>query len=231
MAQMLKVFAGLPTYDGQRWNGCSVADLQRCGCDTFEAASSLLANAFNACYAEALNRRPVVTHFLLLHADVVPLDAQWPLTLVAEMESVKADVLSVVLPIKSETGLTSTALETGDRWRPRRLTTTEMQERPVSWTAPDLLVNSGLLLVDLRRPWVEDVCFSIHDELRRRDGKWVAEVEPEDWAFTRQCRNFGASVWVTRVVRALHIGRKSWRNDQAWGEATDPTYREEAVRA
>jgi hypothetical protein len=230
VAHLLKTFAGLPTYDGQRWNAGAVADLRQCGADVFESASSLLTNAFNTCYVEALNRRPLVTHFLLLHADVIPLDSGWPLRLVSEMERLGAGVLSVALPIKSETGITSTALENPrDHWRPRRLTTAEIQAKPVSWTAPDLLVNTGLLLIDIRNDWAEKICFTICDELRKVDGKWIAEVEPEDWNFSRQCRKLDVDVWATRLVRALHIGRKSYRNDLVWGEATDPTYQEASV--
>lgn len=225
MGYVIKFFAGLPTASGTRWNSSAVADLRMWGASTMEARSSLLANAFNSCWVEALNRRErnEITHFLLLHDDVIPLDQNWLLNLHQEMETVGAKVLSVVLPIKSETGLSSSALESKDHWRPRRLTMTEIMAKPVTWTSPDLLVNSGFLLVDFREPWVEKITWTINDRNHKIDGKWVTDVEPEDWNFSRRCKSLGINVWVTRGIKAIHMGWKSWNNDKIWGVETDPT--------
>ena len=222
----VKVLAGLPSYDGQRWNGSAISTLHRAGVDTFEESRSLLANVFNRCWVEALNRRKSafpVTHFLMLHADIIPTATDWFEQLWQEFNANKCKVLSVAVPIKTEAGLTSTALESGNLWRPRRLTMTEILDRPVTWTASDLLVNTGLMLVDFREPWVEKICFTVNDEIHEENGTWVAEVEPEDWHFSRQCRDLGVSVWVTRRVAVAHVGNKAWGNDSKWGLAVDPT--------
>lgn len=224
----VKVMAGLPSYDGTRWNGSAIGSLQRAGVDTYEESRSLLANVFNRCWVEALNRRAAsvpVTHFLLLHADVVPVEPDWFQQLWEEFERNACKVLSVVVPIKTDVGLTSTAFEAASRWRPRRLTVREILDRPITWTEPHLLVNTGLMLVDFREPWVEKVCFTINDQIRQVNGLWVCDVEPEDWNFSRQCRRLGVPLHVTRRVAVLHVGHNVWRNDRKWGVETDPTHR------
>lgn len=221
----VKVLAGLPTYDGMRWNANAIASMHLRNIDTFEIQSSLLASAFNRCWVEALNKResnPGVTHFLLLHADIVPLESDWFQQLWEEFEKNQCKVLSVAVPIKNELGITSTALETENLWHPRRLTVSEILDRSVTWTDPRLLVNTGMLLVDFRQPWVEKVCFTINDKIHKPNGKWVSEVESEDWNFSRQCRELGVDVWVTRRVAVQHMGRAFWRNDQRWGKPVDP---------
>ncbi len=190
-----------------------------------EMCSSLLTWSFNSCWAQALNlrERGGITHFLMLHADVNPRGgAEWVDQLLAEMEASQAQVLSGIIPIKSARGLTSTALETDNRWRPRRLTMAEVHARPVTWTDPALLFNTGLLLVDFSDPWVERVCFTMRDLIEKEpDGIWRASVEPEDWHFSRQCRALGVRVAVTRRVAVDHCGFGYWSSDQVWGQATD----------
>jgi hypothetical protein len=210
-----KVYAGMPTYDGTRWNAIALSDLRLAGAAIMEVSSSILAYGFNSCFAAALNARKMdqATHFLLLHADVIPRDGDWVARLIREMECVGAQVLSVMLPLKVEgSSLTSTALETSDPWRPQQLSLQEMQERPETWTHPNLLVNTGYMLIDIRKPWVEKICFTINDTIRQVNGRWTAEFEPEDWHFSRQCRALDIPVWVTRKFRALHAGRKYWLN-------------------
>jgi len=208
------ILVGLPTVDGRRLNGEAVAYLHARGLTTIEVRSSLLAYAFNQCLVAALNRRKAgVTHFLLLHADVVPLDQDWLGAIVDVAARHAARVLSVLLPIRDDSGLTSTAIDT-DPWRPRKLSMTQMFDRPPTWTAPDLLVNSGFLLIDVRDPWIEQVHFTINDRLRYEQGRWVADVESEDWNFSRQCRALGVDVWVTREIRARH---DRWANDTPFG--------------
>ena len=220
----VKVLAGLPTYDGVRWNGTAVGTLLMSGVDIYEASSSLLAAAFNRCWAEALNRRERgVTHFLLLHADIVPHQMTWVKQLWKEFKDHNCQVLSAAIPIKNIVGLTSTALDTGNPWRPRRLSLTEIHDRPVTWTHPKLLVNTGMLLCDIRQPWAEKVCFTINDRIRKtEDGKFEVDVEPEDWNFSQQVKNLGVDLWVTRKIKINHVGRTHWRNDVPWGKPTDP---------
>lgn len=200
---------------------------------TVEIATSLLAHGFNKAWALALSLRDhnAITHWLMIHADVFPLSTNWLGMMFYEMQQANAQVLSVCLPIKNEQGLTSTALESGDDWRPRRLTTAEMQERPETWTDPELLINTGLMLVDFRSEWVRDICFTIKDRIVCHGvGQYEAQVIPEDWDFSRQLRARGVPFAVTRKVVAAHIGDKRWLNNETWGLPTDPNYIETQQR-
>ncbi len=222
----VKLLAGLPSYDGMRWNGSAMGSLYVSNVDTFEISTSILTSAFNRCWVEALNKREgavPITHFLLLHADVCPIEFDWLQQLWEEFEANKCKVLSLAIPIKNQTGLTSIGMETDNIWKPRRLTVTEILEKPMTWTDPQVLVNTGMLLVDFRDPWVEKICFTMNDRISKDEtGKWTCEVESEDWNFSRQCRALGIDPWVTRRVAVQHMGRGSWRNDTKWGEPVDP---------
>jgi hypothetical protein len=219
----IKILAGLPTYDGTRYNSSALGSLKLAGVSTFECASSLLAAAFNRCWAKALNSRADgVTHFLLLHADVIPVEDTWLQELLEEFEANKCQVLSAVIPVKAASGITSIGWETENIWRPRRLTLRELHDRSVTWTHPKLLVNTGMLLVDFRQPWVEKIAFTINDRISFEGGRWAVDVEPEDWNFSRQCRALGVPVHVTRRVALSHVGAAAYRNDFAWGQAHDP---------
>lgn len=190
----------------------------------YELSASLLTWNFNSAWATALNLKEShgLTHFLLIHADVRPKGEDWLDVMLAEMERMQADVMSAIIPIKDQRGLTSTALDT-DPWRPLRLTQRQvLTEFPETWTADELLFNTGLLLVDLRKPWVEQVCFTMRDQIvRDDDGQWRAYVQPEDWHFSRQCRALGVRAYVTRKVVVEHFGTGCWSSGQVWGEPVD----------
>jgi hypothetical protein len=177
----------------------------------FQSTCSALTLTHNQCWAWALNERDQgrLTHLLLMHSDIQPQGEQWLHMLLAEMLHSKADVLGSIIAVKSPLGLSSTALDT-DRWSPQRITLSQAKRLPLTWSADNLLVNTGLLLVDMRKPWVERICFTMRDRMRRgRDG-WMADFEPEDWNFSRQARALEARIFVTRAVPVLHDGIMLW---------------------
>lgn len=220
------IFVALPTYNGTRHNASSFVELSKDrDAVLVENACSLLAKNFNDCWVEALNMRPKVSHFVMLHSDIIP-ESSFLDTLLAEQKMVCAQVLSVVVPIKSNEGLTSAALETGDRWRPRRLTMTDIYERPETWTDTKLLINTGLFVADFTQSWVEKIAFTINDSIVKNiDGKFEAFVEPEDWNFSRQLHALGVSPWITRKIKVGHVGPSYYWNDKPWGRyKTDPLH-------
>jgi hypothetical protein len=190
-------------------------------------SASLLANNFNQLWCDALNRRQQLglTHFAMLHADIA-VPTGWLDALVAEQQRVGADLLSAVVPIKSEAGLTSTGLRAPDAAVGRRLTMREVMRLPVTFCAADtdspthwLLVNSGLWVCDFTRPWVEEAHFWIGDRIvRDPSGRFRAEVLAEDWNFSDWCARRGLKVFATRVVPVKHFGTFGYPNDRAWGE-------------
>jgi hypothetical protein len=200
------------------------------------ATGSLLGLSFNLCLANALNyaRAGAINYFCLHHDDIQVVTPRWLDILVTEMERTGAAVLSVVQPIKDTSGYTSTAVETPDPWRPRKLTLAECGRLPETFSAADLpallpdyqgplLVNTGLLLLDLSRPeWtaarrLEDNSlyfrFSIDDRIAEGpDGQFRAEVKSEDWNFSRLCHEQGLPVYATRLIECLHWGDWAFSN-------------------
>jgi len=222
------LLCALPSYDGRRCNASAMVEL--CGIRNMnvrfmQIQSSLLALGFNKAWAAALDAE--AEFFLLLHDDLLPVTDHWPAVLFDELTTNKASMLSVVSPIKTADGLTSTALETDDIWNPRRLSLAEVFARDETWTEPGLLVNTGLLLVDFRQDWVKGTCFTIRDRITVRDGQRVAEAQPEDWDLTRQARAAGASIFATRKVVVQHVGHASYDTGSVWGtQETDERYLE-----
>src|SRR5689334_10761696 len=78
---------------------------------------------FNSLWCKALNsrERDGWTHFAMIHSDVLP-EEWWLDTLLVEMARAHADVLSVVLAIKDNRGVTSTALQDRETLYTHRLT-------------------------------------------------------------------------------------------------------------
>jgi hypothetical protein len=196
------------------------------------AASSLLCHSFNLLWATALEWQAagVIDYFLLHHDDVEVTTHGWLDLMVAEMRRVGAAVLSAVVAIKDDRGETSTAVETGDPWRPRKLTLRECWGLPGTFCAKDtpwpglpLLVNTGLMLVDLARPEFRERSpsdpdglffhFNIGDRiLVLPEGRYKAQVRPEDWNFSRLCHARGLPVYATHKVRCVHHGDRGHSN-------------------
>lgn len=201
--------------------------------------TSLLNHCFNQLWAKALNLRASgATHFAMIHADIAP-EAGWLDTLLGELLRLDADVVSAVVPIKSNYGLTSTALQVAeDLWgppMPRRLTMTEVYGLPETFGSADvnhpLLLNTGLWVCDLTKPWCERIWFESLERIGRApNGEFVAQCISEDWLFSARLHHEGAKLFATRKVKLTHRGERAYPNDSAWGEwETDQVY-EEAVK-
>lgn len=208
-----KVFLGIPIYGELVHISLLHAILwaKRGGVPWTVRGFSVLTRNFNELWVMALNARPDgVTHFAMLHEDVQP--QQWWIDhLLKIMAREQADVLSVVLPIKDGSGFTSTAIDdTSNISKPRRLKLTELPAP--TFTDPLLLVNTGCLLVDLNRPWVEETWFEFHDRILQCEGRWIAENVSEDWAWSRMAREAGATLYATTEVSAVHHGRAGFPN-------------------
>jgi len=197
--------------------------------------SSLLAWTFNCLLAEAFNLG--ATHFFLLHDDI-RLEPGALGTLYGEMKRLNADAISLVMPLKSVHGLTSTAIGSRDPFEPwRRLTMKEVCRLPETFCIEDcreagltppydcpLLVNTGALLLNLTSEWAKreadgyrDLHFTINDCIRKENGKWVARCEPEDWGLSAWLHRRGAKVYATRMVKASHWGEAGFDNQEPWG--------------
>ena len=223
---MAHVFIALPTYLARIENSGLLFAMLRASekhkLITSTVGSSANCYAMNDLWNQALHRRGEgVTHFFMLHSDIVP-ENLFIDKMVAVMEKTGADILSAVIPLKDEKGLTSTALDEpmGDfpqKWRVKRLTMREVCGYPETFTSETLLVNDGCMIVDLRKPWVEKVHFHFDDDIIEHHGRRIPVCAPEDWNFSRDARALGASIWATREVYATHHGSTSFPNDRPWG--------------
>ncbi len=212
----------IPTYDGQICVGLAQALMQ-----PFKAArpinvafhqSSLLTKGFNSMWCEALNARDKrgITHFLMVHADIAP-EVGFADILYDQMLDVGAQVISAISPMKSADGLTSTGRDLGDKIK--RFTLSEIHAMPYpTFSSADLVVNTGLMLVDLRTDWAEKIVFHVDNSIRQdTDGRRYAISLSEDWHFSRQVRGFGGKIAATRSVRLEHMGSANYPNHAPWG--------------
>ncbi len=222
------VFMGLPHYDGKVnvntafvfLTGATTKGVQRIPASE---GGSLLSRVFNGLWTKALQQQEQfhITHFAMLHADIVPA-VGWLDTLLEEQQRTGADILSVVVPIKNEKGLTSTAIDSkDDPWAiERRITMTEAMALPATFSAADcgfpdraLLLNTGCWIADLRKPWCKQVAFNIKDRIHEGQPQTMSE----DWDFSRQVHALGGKLLATRKVRVEHVGSLNYPNDCVWG--------------
>lgn len=205
------------------------------------SSSSLLANNFNRILATAHNwnnQKPdeKIKWMFILHGDIIP-EVNWVDKMIDLAEKHGTDLLSVVVPFKDQSGITSTALATDDPYQVKaRLTLRQLQELPptfdnadlaklmghTGYPIPHLLVNSGCIIFNLEWEHATEVWFTIRDEMRiDTTGKYYAAVESEDWFFSRMVQSLGGKVMATREVQVAHVGGRHYRNDQVWGAQWD----------
>lgn len=189
---------------------------------------SLLAHNFNRLFCDAANLRASrgLTHFAMLHADVEA-PPYWIDALIEEMDRVRADVLSVVLPIKDGRGLTTTGVQHPETQRITRLTVRETLALPQTFDAGTagypgyhLMINTGCWVARFDGDWVERFPgFAILDGIvRGDDGRLAPRVLSEDWNFSGWAARHGLRVLATRRVPCKHHGRAAYVNDTEWGE-------------
>ncbi len=187
---------------------------------------SLLAKAFNWLVCRALNEMRIFgwTHFLLHHADI-GCEIGFLDRLLTEYHAHDLDVLSAVIPLKDDSDHVSMALKSL-RGPGRNLTMAEVRRYPTTFDIESvahepgdiLLYNTGLMLFDLRRPWVRkwilEAPFTIRDWVveNPETGDLEARCISEDWGFSAYCHQHGIRVKATRAVVVHHHGGRRWSN-------------------
>lgn len=189
-----------------------------------QSSTSVLPHCFNQLLALALDARDrgQVTHLAMCHADILA-EPGWLDTLWAEMWYHQADLVSAVVPIKGPTGRTSTAVgDAADRWcvkrcvnlRDRRTLPPTFGPEAVCREGEVLLVNTGLFLADLRRPYWDDFAFEFHTRIRSTPSGRVAECRSEDWELSHHLHEAGARVMATWKVKLQHEGTAKYPNHE-----------------
>ena len=200
---------------------------------------TLLARNFNILYASALSMYDagVITHMAMLHDDILPCEG-WLDILWEEMYNTGATMISSVVAIKDDRGLTSTAIDDPVyTWEAgERLTSSKIMKLPETFVAKDtefpdraLLVNSGCWLLDLsdnRLRTLDDknelvAFFTVNDRIVKRGGLWASDCESEDWFFSKRLFDLGIKVAATRKVKTVHLGDVGWTNDIKWGTLSE----------
>lgn len=222
------------------------------GCHDVEHKQSGLGwDDMNRLWVDAINgaKRGELTHFAMLHSDIMP-SPGWVDLLLDEMEDTGADFISAVAAIKDDNGLTSCGVgDASEPWAPfRRFTMRELFNMPETFSIKDtqhpsrfLLHNSGCFIADMRSSVFRKVdqdgylkatfAFPIAARVTV-SGDFVHLRESEDWHFSRKLAEIGARTFVTRRVRTVHFGQKGFPNDFPWGkmksdEATADRWRAE----
>jgi hypothetical protein len=214
-----KLILAVPTFTRARRNWRTLAALDK-DIVIVENPGLPLCFQLNVAWRTAMQMRRsgMVTHFASLAEDVIPRNDDWLLKLYAIMEEKLAQVVSVVIPIKNDRGLTSTALDT-----PRGIRRFTMHEifadRLPTWGEPGLLVNTGCMLVDVRGDWCLGVPgFRMEDSVTQNEhASFVQNFMPEDWLFSRDATKAGARIVATRDVPVRHLGEFGYENDKVWG--------------
>lgn len=214
----------LPTYDKTSFNRLSVVNFAQQFPDAkiVEISSSCLGHCFNVGYQSLMKlvHAGEVDYIAMLHADVVPVQAKWGEILFDEVLATGADLLSVVIPIKSQYGLTSTAVFKEEDfkanvWNPIRFTMKEVFQMSETFTHPRLAVNTGCMVIDARKDWAQKIVFDLRCLVDLKNYRsWYI---PEDWLMSRACIVGGGKIYATRKVQVEHFGNLGFPNTQAWG--------------
>lgn len=109
-------------------------------------------------------------------------------------------------------------------WRPFcRLSMYDVFQLPETFTSEDagrpLLINSGCWVCKFDMRWATKVHFEVNDRISLDPKKNIyhAQVEPEDWYFSRQLHELGLKVGATRKLLISHRGECDFGNAHPWG--------------
>jgi hypothetical protein len=250
---MSRVFIGCPTHDGRIHDGCAKFFYQNNSKEhTVEGAVatfSLITFNCNVLWAVALNRHEAgqADWFAMIHSDVEP-EPHWIDKLIAEADRYGADIMTTVIPIKNDTGLSSTAIShpSDDCRAYFRLTMAQLRHPsfPVTFdiaqavaalrnlpdqlaldppTPANLLCNTGCMVCRLGANWCDPrkVFFDELTSFERINGQWTPIIRSEDWFFTAKAAQHGAKVMATTSLKVRHHGVSAYPSDQVWGAPRD----------
>lgn len=213
---VIRPFVAVPTYDGcvkfQTYEALEALDARLPNRIRSTRSISLLPFCMNLLYAEALNCRKThgVTHFFMVHADVAPTPKDWPLRMLSAMAQHKLSALAAVIAIKNNERQTSTARDlpgSGPHDEPQRYAIGEIDGVLTSREAPGLLINTGLLCIDLSDPNAEKLYFRFRDAIvRDKEGNYRPWTAPEDWELSRQMRKLGMAYGAIGSFEVKHYG-------------------------
>jgi SAM-dependent methyltransferase len=184
-----------------------------------------LTHNFNTLLSQSLDWRDEgkVTHMAMIHSDITA-ERGWLDLLAEEMHLHGLVAISGVVAIKDpDQDRTSTAI--GSKARPwdvvRYIHLRDQKRLPVTFTAKDvcetddevLLINTGLMLIDLRHEFWDSFTFVVLNQiLKGEGGKRKPQFRPEDWEMSRELEKAGLPYGSTWRPFCEHLGGSSWPN-------------------
>ena len=163
------------------------------------------------------------SHFAMIHSDISA-EKGWVDILAEEMHIHNLVAISAVIPIKEKSNdRTSTAIGSKtELWEPiRYIHAKEQPTLPVTFTGADvcknddevLLINTGLMLLDLRHPFFDNYEFNVYSRRRKdADGTRKSYFRSEDWEMSRDLERAGLRYGSTWRPYAEHLGMTGWPN-------------------
>lgn len=190
-----------------------------------QCSTSVLPDGFNRLLAACLDLRDqgFLTHMAMVHADIAAAPG-WLDVLYREMRDRGDVVVATVIAVKSTEGVTSTAFGLADDpWAPALPLGLEARPNmPETFAIADacackpgavLLVNTGLMLVDLTHPFWDSFSFEFHTRIvRGDDGKRYPQHVSEDWDMSRKLHAAGVPYSATWKPEVRHEGAGVWLN-------------------
>jgi hypothetical protein len=137
------------------------------------------------------------------------------------MHEHNADLVSQVIEIKDDIADPRTSTAIGDIWNtwfPKRFIHKSDRGKMPETFGPEhvcekdevLLVNTGLFLADLRRPWWDYLDWSLDSRIVRHEGQRIVQMRSEDWQMSRFLQRHGAKIRATWKVPTRHFGDATW---------------------
>jgi 2-polyprenyl-3-methyl-5-hydroxy-6-metoxy-1,4-benzoquinol methylase len=169
-----------------------------------------------------------LTHIAMAHSDIGA-QSGWLDVLLEEMDRLDADIMTTVLPIKDERGLTTTGIRYPEVWGTRRLTMHEIARLPETFSIDDtdeprgtLAINTGLWVARFdersRIPWHRFEGFHPKHKIDWSDPENPqAWFDSEDWLFSDWLAKEGIKAYATRKPVAFHRGGQDFGNQGTWG--------------
>lgn len=225
-----KIMIGIPAYS-RHIDVATAANIHSAGMPVSYhiEISSLLARCFNTLLCNAYNLREQhgFTHFCLMHADIEVTTDGWAVKMLDEMRHMELGALSAVVPIKQQDGATSTALDvTPEKDDVTILYMHDLFRMPETITGEDtkhlfgnegLLINTGLMMLDMSKIDPTRQSFHIMDQIIRVDGKYYPRGCPEDWHISRMFRRDGIRYGATRKITVKHWGHHAYCSGKPYG--------------
>lgn len=205
---------------------------------------SLLARNFNYMFSMAYNDG--FDYIFYIHSDIGVHSRNglsWVDNIILRMQQSGAAVISTVVPIKNDLGVTSTAIQLSkiSPYPLKRLTVkqlgsikqTPLIDRETVCRVMDLnpsdvgalLVNTGVMCMNLKEfDWTKWSGFNIFDKIVWNTKKKAKGFTiPEDWHLSIWLHSMGWPYYVSKELKVIHGGYNEYFNYGNWGEGEDLT--------